>query len=160
MHARARTLIHRLDLRPHPEGGHYRRLYQSQHRWLTETGEHRSILTTIYYLLVAGEYSRWHRVDADEVWHHYEGDPLLLYCFDPAERIHTRHRLGGVTEDSTPVHVVPTGVWQAAEPLGSYTLAGCSVAPGFEFSGFSLIEEDEALRASLVEHLPDLARLL
>lgn len=134
-------LIERLGLRPHPEGGHYVEVYRST-RSVVRDGDERTSLTTIYFLLAAGERSRWHVVDADEAWHFYEGDPIELLSFDPGSR-----RLTGVVLGSRnhararAVHVVPAGHWQAARPLGAYGLVGCTVAPGFEFSDFALVRD-------------------
>jgi len=100
-------------------------------------GRVRSASTAIHYLLTVGTWSTWHRVRADEVWHHYDGAPLALY------------RLGMGTvrlDDDTPQAVVPAGVWQAAEPLGGAVLCGCTVAPGFEFEDFELGVPDALVR--------------
>ena len=159
MHTRAQTLISFLDLRPHPEGGFFRRVYRSEKTVLrTQTQELRFALTTIYFLLVEGEHGAWHRVASDEAWHFYEGAPLeLLLSSANAETMQCR-RLGPVSIEAQPVEVVPAGWWQAARTLGSYTLAGCSVAPGFEFDDFILADdlpEHEAwIRARLLQFGP------
>ena len=97
-----------------------------------------SASTAIFFLLKAGERSHWHRVDADEVWHHYAGAPLELSMSDDARA--TRHlRLGSDFDiGETRQIVVPRGVWQAARSLSHWTLFGCTVAPGFDFAGFEL----------------------
>ncbi|MBI3198530.1 MAG: cupin domain-containing protein [Rhodospirillales bacterium] len=127
----ADEIIARLGLRPHPEGGHFRETFRAP-----DAG--RAVSTAIFFLLKAGERSHWHRVDADEVWHHYAGAPLALSMSNDGHAV--RHlRLGcdfGLGE--TPQIVVPRGVWQAARSLGSWTLVGCTVAPGFDFAGFEL----------------------
>ena len=141
MHTRAETLIRQLALEPHVEGGRYRRIYESTMQ--TPFGPEarpRPVATSIYYLLTAGETSAWHRVDADELWHWYEGDALELLRFDPSDNSLVRHRLGPVAHDAAPVFVVPAGCWQSARPLGAYALAGCTVAPGYEWRGFSTLE--------------------
>lgn len=141
MHSRAETLIRQLALEPHVEGGRYRRIYESTMQ--TPFGPEarpRPVATSIYYLLAAGETSAWHRVDADELWHWYEGDALELLRFDPSDNSLVRHRLGPVAHDAAPVFVVPAGCWQSARPLGAYTLAGCTVAPGYEWRGFSTLD--------------------
>lgn len=132
--AEADDLIRVLDLRPHPEGGWYRETWRAD----APAGE-RSPGTAIYFLLRAGERSAWHRLDAAEVWHHYAGAPLALTIVDGPGKRPQRHLLGGdVAGGERPQVVVPPGAWQSAEPLGPWTLAGCTVAPGFEFSGFEL----------------------
>jgi uncharacterized protein len=126
----------------------------------------RPSLTTIYFLLASGQQSRWHRVLSDEVWHFYEGDPLELWTLDASLERLERTLLGPYLPDPThadpttrPVHVVPAGSWQAARPMGDYTLAGCTVAPGFDFEDFSMLGDDPAAVARLVARFPDLATL-
>lgn len=125
-------IITTLGMQPHPEGGWYAETFRDG------DGSDRGASTAIYYLLQAGEKSHWHRVrDAAEVWHYYAGDPLLLKISDgkTVEEI----RLGmDLASGERPQAVVPADVWQAAEPLGAYTLVGCTVAPGFEFASFEM----------------------
>jgi predicted cupin superfamily sugar epimerase len=129
MHPRAQQLLEQLRLEPHPEGGWYRQIYKSESRVVRAgDGAERSALTTIYFLLVEGTSSAWHRVQSDEVWHFYEGDALELLTSDSVTRLDADHR----------VHVIPANEWQAARPLGAYTLVGCTVGPGFEFEDFEL----------------------
>ena len=95
MHPRAAQLIADLALKPHPEGGYYREIYRSVSLVAVPArGVERASLTSIYFLLPAGERSRWHRVDSDEVWHHYEGDPLELLIAEPGFARVERMRLG------------------------------------------------------------------
>jgi predicted cupin superfamily sugar epimerase len=160
MHTRARELIAVLGLTPHPEGGHYRRIHESTQRVRVDGGARtRAALTAIHFLLSAGEASRWHRVDADESWHHAEGDPLELLVFDPATRSLTRDRLGRLdaATRTRPLIVVAAGRWQAARPLGAYALVGCSVGPGFEFAGFTLLVEAPEVAAMIRATDPELA---
>jgi len=161
MHARAEQLMSALHLQPHPEGGHYGEVYRSHSRIqpLDERGE-RSALTTIYFLLTAGEVSCWHRVRSDEAWHHYEGDPLELFTMDGHGGEVVRHLLGPVSHESQPVHVVPANSWQAARTTGAYTLVGCTVGPGFEFEDFRLLREDPQGVASELLQRPQVAPLL
>jgi hypothetical protein len=122
-----------LDLRPHPEGGHFRETFRDPRAM--DGG--RAASTAIYYLLGAGEASAWHRVDAAEVWHFYAGAPLALTVSDGHDA--TAHHLGPDLAGGRRLQlVVPAGVWQAAESLGAWTLAGCTVAPGFDFAGFQM----------------------
>src|SRR5689334_9878206 len=107
MHTRAEELIRQLHLEPHIEGGHYRRIYESASRVADAGQPERSAPTSIYFLHAAGELSRWHRVDADELWHFYEGQPLELLRLEPATGALTRHLLGPASRDSAPVCVVP-----------------------------------------------------
>jgi predicted cupin superfamily sugar epimerase len=144
LNSRAASLIKELGLLPHPEGGYYRENYRSASQVQTnDDRSERSALTTIYFLLAAGQYSSWHRVLSDEVWHYYEGDPLELFWLDIDGDERVQVLLGTVDADGKqyPVQVVPAGCWQAARTTGSYTLVGCTVGPGFDFADFSLLEE-------------------
>ncbi|SRR5690606_11373887 len=152
MDERAAQLIAVLGLHPHPEGGHFREVFRAGAEVEPRDGRGtRSALTTIYFLLRAGEVSRLHRVASDEAWHFYEGDPLELGWLD-AQGTFRRVRLGPVGEAAAPVAVVPAGCWQAARPLGAYALVGCSVGPGFDFADFELVSRETA--ATLPETVP------
>jgi predicted cupin superfamily sugar epimerase len=162
MHPRAADLVSVLDLRPHPEGGFYREIHRSTSRVTTgDARGERAAITTIYFLLTAGAQSRWHRVDSDEVWHFYEGDPLELLELDARATTLVRHRLGAVDGMvQRPVLTIPAGAWQAARSLGDYTLVGCSVGPGFEFADFRLLAADPALVDAVQRTWPALASLV
>lgn len=165
MSRRANELIDRLGLEVHPEGGHYREIFRSGLALETqeEVQRTRCGLTSIYFLLRAGQISRWHVVSSDEAWHFYEGEPLELFVFDPRTNSLIHHLLGPrVTGEQIPVAVVPAGCWQAARPLGEYSLVGCSVGPGFEFDDFRFVSELEggAARIERTEHLRPLRELL
>ncbi len=132
---RAQQLIDTLGLLPHPEGGWYRQVFKSEERVVRmHDGANRTALTTIYFLLVEGTYSAWHRVQSDEVWHFYEGDPLELLTRTSENDAPVITRL----DEMNRVHVVHARDWQAARPLGAYTLVGCTVGPGFEFEDFEM----------------------
>jgi uncharacterized protein len=127
-------LIERFGLEPHPEGGWYRETYRAAR---TLPGTTRSVCTAILYLLAAGQRSRLHRIDADELWHFHRGDPLHVVELvrDAPARVH-------VLSAEQPQVVIPAGSWFGATPgPGSrWTLCGCTVSPGFEFSTFELGE--------------------
>jgi predicted cupin superfamily sugar epimerase len=130
----ADRLIALLDLKPHPEGGYFRETFRDGGPPPAgRDSEGRGHSTAIYFLLKAGEVSRWHRVDAAEVWHFYRGAPLELrigkdlYVLGP-----------DIDEAQAPQIVVPPNIWQAAKSLGEYTLVGCTVAPGFDFAHFEM----------------------
>ncbi len=151
MSSRADDLVRQLGLAPHPEGGHYAELFRSAARVQTARGE-RSALTTIDFLLRAGEFSAWHRVLSDEVWHLLEGGPLVLWLLPPdLSRVH-RVELSAMRR-----HVVPADWWQAAEPAGEFAYVGATVGPGFEFADFAFGRDHAPLRAALP---PALHRLL
>lgn len=142
MHPRAQELQRLLALEPHVEGGHYRRIYESSTRMaFGDEARPRAMATSIYYLLAANEVSRWHRVDADELWHWYEGEAIEITRFDARDGQLMQHILGPVAHGSAPVFVVPAGCWQSARPLGAYALVGCTVAPGYEWRGFSTLND-------------------
>ncbi|WP_236674929.1 cupin domain-containing protein [Piscinibacter sp. HJYY11] len=157
---RAKALIEQLRLQPHPEGGHYREFFRSPHSVTPGHGRpRRSALTSIDFLLQAGEFSAWHRVASDEAWHLLEGDPLTLWCVPPSLDRIEQVTLAPASTTATPRHVVPAGWWQAAAPLGEFAYVGATVAPGFEFVDFGFGRDDTAFIAALKELDPTLLRL-
>lgn len=131
----AKDVIFTLGMERHPEGGWYARTFEDQ---MSADGRARS--TAIYYLLEAGDASHWHRVDAVEVWHYYTGAPLRLRISDGNSV--DEHVLGSDLEaGQRPQVVVPRDAWQSAVSTGEWTLVGCTVAPGFQFSGFELADK-------------------
>jgi len=130
-------LIKKYKLVPHPEGGYFNEIYQSNlHLESPVTGEKRPAVTHIYFLLLRGQISRFHRVVHDELWHFYEGAPLSLILYD-GDKI-KKERIG---PGKNYMAVVPGNVWQAAESTGQYSLVGCTVAPGFDFADFSFLND-------------------
>jgi predicted cupin superfamily sugar epimerase len=131
-----------LNLEPHPEGGWFRETYRSE----TRIAGDRAISTAIYYMLAAGHRSALHRIDADELWHHYEGIPLRIHVFD--ENGYHALLLGSLDDEgASPQHLVKAGAWFGAEcaEASGYVLVGCTVAPGFEFEHFELASQAEML---------------
>ena len=128
----AADVIRHLDLRPHPEGGHYRETYRAQ-----KGAGGRGWSTAIHFLLQAGERSHWHRIDADEIWHWHAGAMLSLSIADGTA---IRSVLLGpdLAAGQRPQAVVPAHAWQAAESNGAWTLVGCTVAPAFRFEHFEM----------------------
>ena len=145
---RAAQLIRDLGLQPHPEGGHYAEVHRSP------------AVTSIYFLLGAGETSRWHRVRSEEIWHFYEGAPLELLQLTPAGTDLERITLGPFEDRQRPVHCVPADHWQAARSRGAYTLVGCTVAPAFRFSDFALLKDSPALAAAIGRNHPAVAQFV
>lgn len=129
----AESVIARLGLAPHPEGGHYAETW----RQVPEDGG-RGAGTAIYYLLTAGERSHWHRVDATEIWHYHAGDPLRLLLSEDGREARAVVLGSDLAAGQSPQVIVPPFCWQAAEPLGAWTLVGCTVSPAFEFAGFEM----------------------
>ena len=151
---RAQALIRELRLSPHPEGGWYRETFRSPHTVVTGDGRGvRSAMTSIWFVLAEGTCSRWHRVASDEAWYLLEGGPLALWLAPPepdrVERVAV-----------APSMVVPAGWWQAARVLGSFALAACVVAPGFEFRDLTLLADRPAEREALRAIAGDAAELL
>jgi predicted cupin superfamily sugar epimerase len=133
----ARRLIAALGLQPHPEGGWYRETWRAE----AAPGE-RAAGTAIYYLLEADQFSHWHRVDAAEIWHFYAGAPLSL-SLSPNGHDAEAHLLGpDVLAGQKPQVIVPPGWWQCATSMGTFTLVGCTVSPGFDFAGFEMAPPD------------------
>lgn len=136
----ADAVIAALALKPHPEGGWYRETWRAP-----AENDQRPAGTAIYYLLKRGERSRWHRIDAAEIWHYYAGAPLALLVEDGrgARELRLGPDVGGGEQ---PQIVVPAGAWQSAISLGDWTLVGCTVSPGFRFEGFELAPDGWAPR--------------
>ena len=139
--------IERLALEPHPEGGWFREVYRSHERIVQDALPERfdgarAFSTAIYFLLQAGEVSRLHRIQQDELWHFYDGDPLRLHRIRPdGEHI---EQVVGRTADAFPMAAVPAGDFFGAEVIGEgYSLVGCTVAPGFDFADFEMPSRDE-----------------
>ena len=129
----ASTIIARLELKPHPEGGYYRETFRDARA----DAQGRARSTAIYYLLARGDRSQWHRIDAVETWHYYAGATLTLQIADDSGK--RSIRLGpDLAAGEAPQAIVPPHAWQAAESTGDWTLVGCTVAPGFEFAKFEL----------------------
>ena len=128
----AAAVIRLFDLKPHPEGGHFREMFRD-----TRAVDARAVSTAIYFLLARHERAHWHRIDATEIWHHYAGAALALSIADGGRTAVID--LGvDLAAGERPPAVVPAGTWQSAESLGAWTLVGCTVAPGFDFTTFEL----------------------
>jgi hypothetical protein len=129
----AEEIIEHLQLEPHPEGGRYRETWRAR-----AAANGRAAGSAIYFLLRRGEVSHWHRVDAAETWHFYQGAPLELKISTDG----VTERVVGLGSDlatgQQPQFVVPAGAWQSARSLGEHTLVGCTVSPAFELGGFEL----------------------
>lgn len=130
-------IIRMLDMRPHPEGGHFVETYRAPFL----PGE-RPVVTAIYFLLQAGEISAWHRVDAVEIWTWHAGAPLVLTVSENGHDAWAVYLGNDLASGQRPQAVVPKDAWQCAESLGEWTLVGAIVAPGFDFAGFELAPPD------------------
>jgi uncharacterized protein len=161
MSHRAAELVRDLGLTPHPEGGLYREVYRSELPVYPADGRGgRPAITGIYFLLPAGAVSRWHRVQSDELWHFYEGAPLDLWIAEPSGDRIQRHSLAACGQSERPMLTVRAGWWQAARSTGAYTLVGCTVGPGFDFSDFVLAADTPSAAAVFRSHDQALAELL
>ncbi len=134
----ANEIVRLLDLKRHPEGGHFRETFRDGR---TVEGT-RAASTAIYFLLARGERSHWHRVDAVEVWHWYAGAALELEIATDGDGVERLTLGSDLTAGERPQAVVPAHTWQAARSLGDWTLVGCTVAPGFEFAAFELAPKE------------------
>ncbi|MEO6638510.1 MAG: cupin domain-containing protein [Ginsengibacter sp.] len=146
--------ITHLHLQPHPEGGFYKETYRSAENIPQDalpkrfSGE-RSFCTTIYYLLREGDHSLFHRIKSDECWHFYAGETLLIHVIEPNGNYYPVKLGGNIAAGETLQFVVPAAAWFAAEPaMGStFSLTGCTVAPGFDFSDFEIADKNILLSA-------------
>ena len=156
--APARQLIDRLALERHPEGGWYRETYRAGETigppaLLTRFEGERAICTAIYFLLEKGDFFALHRIKSDELWHFYAGTSLTVHIFTPAGELQ-QIRLGADPANGETFQVVvEAGCWFGAEVTGEgdYSLVGCTVAPGFDFTNFEMGRREELL-AEYLEH--------
>ena len=146
------TLIKKLDLLPHPEGGYYKEVYRSEGGIPANTlpniyqGD-RNYATSIYFLLTSESFSAFHKINQDEIWHFYDGAPIRLHIISK-DGIYSNHIIGrNVLEGQVPQLVVQGGDWFAAEVIGdnTYAFVGCTVAPGFDFKDFALPSRKELI---------------
>ena len=156
----ATQLIAQLALTPHQEGGHYRRTYQSQEAISLDSrpdNNPRHFSTAIYFLLQAGEFSAWHKLRSEEMWHHYEGESLKIHTINPENRAIETLLLGKLSNGGTPQLIIPRGLWFCAEVAGEhgFTLCGCTVTPGFDFVDFELPQQE-----SLLDAFPEHANII
>lgn len=151
MHPIAKQLIETLPLLPHPEGGHFKEMYRSKEVVITNrdsTSIQRSAGTSIYYMLSSEDFSAWHKLKSDEVWHFYQGCPLTVYILNKKMGL-LSYKLGNPLEFSNAQFqlVICANQWFAAQPdyENSYSLVGCTVSPGFDFSDFELAKYNQLI---------------
>lgn len=153
-------LIQALQLQPHPEGGHYRRVHDGR---LPVSGaswsDSRMAVSAIHFLLDRNEYARWHRILQEEIWHHADGGPMVLHMVDPALEAAHRMIVGPPAMGGSPFVAVPPGWWQAAQPLEGPSLVSCIVAPSFDFEDHTFLTDDSAC-SEFSLRFPDLKILL
>jgi uncharacterized protein len=161
----ARYFIDKLRLQPHPEGGYFRQTYRSEiviSREALPAGfsGSRAASTAIYFLLDGKNFSAFHRLRSDEVWHFYAGEPLLVHVIDPGGE-YFRMLLGHEPEAGQALQaVVRAGCWFASHVAdwNSFALVGCTVAPGFDFEDFEMGKREE-LVARYPQHRELIERL-
>lgn len=143
-----KTIVNQLGLEPHPEGGYFKELYRAEGEINKENlgsdyNGKRNYSTSIYFLLTSDSFSAFHRIKQDEIWHFYDGSPILLHEITPLGE-HLKTVIGrDLSNGQVPQYVVPGGNWFAAEVIdkNSYSFVGCTVAPGFSFDDFELKPE-------------------
>lgn len=146
--------IQHLHLQPHPEGGFFRETYRAEESIPTDVlpfrfSGARSFSTAIYYLLQQGDFSAFHRIQSDECWHFYAGEPLLIHVIEEDGRYNCAKLGKHIATGETFQFVVPATAWFAAEPAtgSAFTLTGCTVAPGFNFNDFEMADRQALLTA-------------
>lgn len=145
MNKTASEWVRTLELKPHPEGGYYRETYRSAGTLLSPHGQ-RHYSTAIYFLLEKGNFSAFHRIRSDELWHFYDGDPLLIYILNK-EGLRTVRLGKNPAAGELPQAVVPAHTWFASKVAegGVFGLAGCTVSPGFDFADFQMAKRYQLL---------------
>jgi predicted cupin superfamily sugar epimerase len=155
-------IIRILQMQPHPEGGYFRETYRSEGVISKEElGEEysgkRNFSTCIYFLLTSESFSAFHRIVQDEAWHFYDGCSLFLHVISPKGEYNKVIIGRNIEKGEVPQYVVPGGTWFAAEVVNedSFSLLGCTVAPGFDFMDFEM-----ARRAELIGLFPELREII
>ena len=149
----ARYWIERLNLEPHPEGGYFRQTYRSAVSIAKEAlppgfAGARAISTAIYFLLEGKDFSALHRLRSDEMWHFYDGGPLLVQIISP-DGGYSELRLGSNPEAGESLQaVVQAGCWFGSRlrDAGSFALVGCTVSPGFDFADFEMAKREKLMQ--------------
>jgi predicted cupin superfamily sugar epimerase len=147
---RAEDWIKHLQLLPHPEGGFYKETYRSEGFVKMESspnGHLRNYSTGIYFLLVDNNFSAFHRIASDEMWHYYAGHTLELFEIDE-DGVLLRTLIGiDISAGAVPQYVVKAGNWFASRVLSQqgFVLTGCTVSPGFDFHDFEMADRNELI---------------
>jgi uncharacterized protein len=155
-------IVAHYQMLPHPEGGYYKETYRSA-EWIHQYGlpdrfdGNRYFGTAIYFLLDQGNYSAFHRIKSDETWHFYAGQTLEIFVLHDNGELQIIQLGNQIQKGETFQATVPAGAWFASRPAAntSFSLVGCTVAPGFDFEDFELAKAEE-----LVELFPQHTRLI
>ncbi len=157
MDKKINEIVSKLQLKPHPEGGFYKETYRSLQKIPQKvlgaafTGD-RNCCTGIYFLLTSQNFSAFHRIKQDEIWHYYSGSSLYVHVIS-TDGVYNRYSVGmNLEEEELPQLVVPAGSWFASSVKNGndYSLVGCTVSPGFDFDDFELADRKE-----LINEFPD-----
>lgn len=161
MDKKAKKLIKLLSLSLHPEGGYYKETFRSKTKIKSPKNKKmRNAITNIYFLLLEGDASRFHRVLHDEIWHFYDGSPMELIEISPDGLKISKTILGKNKSKINYSHCIKGGNWQAAYSIGEYSLAGCTVAPGFDFNDFEFLEKNNKICPVIFKKQPSLINLI
>ena len=149
----AADYVAQLQLQPHPEGGFYSRTYESEEQIPAAAlparfGADRTFSTAIYFLLEGIDFSAFHRIKSDELWHFYTGGGLHIYVIHPDGRGEVLLLGNDLNNGYRFQQLVKAGCWFASKPAqeNSFSLVGCTVAPGFDFADFEMAKQDELLQ--------------
>ena len=139
--------INNLNLLPHPEGGYYKESYRSEEEIIgselpSRFGGNRAISTAIYFLLIKGNFSAFHKIKSDEIWHFYDGDPIAIHVINNMGDLSTKILGLQVDDGQLPQITIPANTWFASKSTGDFSLAGCTVAPGFDFADFEMADRE------------------
>ncbi|MAE08183.1 MAG: hypothetical protein CL661_05420 [Bacteroidetes bacterium] len=146
----AQYWIKNLDLIPHKEGGYFREVYRSHEQILKcslpdRFTDNKVFSTSIYFMLEKSDFSAFHKIKSDEIWHYYDGDPITIYVIDNNGKLNT-YQLGLSPENNImPQITIYANQWFAAETMGDFSLVGCTVSPGFDFHDFEIAERNELI---------------
>ena len=137
--------LEQLKLEKHPEGGYFKETYRSEDIVLNKYGKNRSASTGIYFLITSANFSAFHKIESDEMWHFYGGSPLVVYVLMPDGELNILQIGNALEKGQTPQAIVPAGCWFASrvEAPNSYSFVGCTVSPGFDFQDFVLANREE-----------------
>ncbi|MBN2039185.1 MAG: cupin domain-containing protein [Spirochaetes bacterium] len=147
-----------VDLEDHLEGGRFLEVFRSGTIVSKQDGTERPAMTHIYFSLNPGEVSNFHKVSSDEVWNLYQGEGVKLHIWDG--RNTKPYSVTLSAENNCFCHVIPAGVWQAAEPVSDKVLVGCSVAPGFDFADFTLMNQGSEEAEKVILLSPDMRKYI
>lgn len=148
--------VEKLQLQDHPEGGYFKETYRSEMLLLgngTDFPSSRSAATGIYFLLCEDNFSAFHKIRSDEMWHFYTGDAIVVHVLHTDGQYEAIHLGDDIEAGEVFQAVVPANAWFASEMKNKtgYALVGCTVAPGFDFQDFNLVK-GETLIAAYPDH--------